>query len=124
AFWKSNPTQPRPRCFGSLMILPLCTGEGNPSEMLSNSQSVTSSLISSTIARGVSFPPDLNFLLSAREIISFTFEPPTSMTRILFFKIAFELYPASVTQAESYLTPPTFDRYQFLDSHWWVLRQP
>jgi hypothetical protein len=30
----------------------------------------------------------LNFLLSVREIISFTFEPPTSMTRILFFKIS------------------------------------
>jgi hypothetical protein len=29
------------------------------------------------------------FFLAAREIISFTFEPPTSITRILFFKIAF-----------------------------------
>jgi hypothetical protein len=69
----------------------LRTGEGNPSETASNSQSATSGLIWFTIARGVNFRPDLNFLLSAREIISFTFEPPTSITRILFFKIAFEL---------------------------------
>jgi hypothetical protein len=39
----------------------------------------------------------LNFLLSTREIISFTFEPPTSMTRILFFKIAFALERVSAT---------------------------
>jgi hypothetical protein len=71
--------------------LPLRTGEGNPSEIASNFQSATSGLIWSTIARGVNFRPDLNFLLSAREIISFTFEPPTSITRIFFFKIAFEL---------------------------------
>ena len=92
AFLKSNPTQPLPRCFGSLAILPSRTGEGNPSDTASNFQSATSGLIWFTISRGVSFPPDLTFLLSEREIISFTFEPPTSMTRILFFKIAFELY--------------------------------
>jgi hypothetical protein len=30
----------------------------------------------------------LNFLRSVRETISFTFEPPTSITRIFFFKIS------------------------------------
>ena len=69
AFLKSNLTQPLPRCFGSLTILPLRTGEGNPSETASNSQSATSGLIWFTIAPGVNFPPDLNFLLAAREII-------------------------------------------------------
>jgi hypothetical protein len=59
--------------------------------MASNSQSATSGLIWSTVARGVNFRPDLNFLLSVREIISFTFEPPMSMARTFFFKIAFEL---------------------------------
>jgi len=98
---KSNPTQPRPRCFGSLTILPLRTGEGNPSEIASNSQSATSGLIWFTIARGVNLRPDLNFLLATREIISFTFEPPMSMTRTFFFKIAFELYLTSVTRALS-----------------------
>ena len=98
AFLKLNPTQPRPRCFGSLTILPFRTGEGNPIEIASNSQSATRGLISFTIARGVNFRPDLNFLLSPREIISFTFEPPTSITRIFFFKIAFELYLMSATQ--------------------------
>src|SRR5258707_8554815 len=29
--------------------------------------------------------PDLNFRRCAREIITFTFDPPTSMTRIFFF---------------------------------------
>src|SRR5438094_8767626 len=120
ALSKLNPTQPRPRCFGSLTILPLRTGEGNPSEMASNCQSATSGLIWFTIARGVSFRPDLNFLLSVREIISFTFEPPTSITRILFFNFVFELSPAWVTPATPYLTAPTFDRCQFLDSCWEV----
>src|SRR5262249_35672908 len=83
AFLKSNPTQPLPRCFGSITILPSRTGEGNPSETASNSQSATSGLISFASARGVSFCPDLIFLLSAREIISFTFDPPTSTTRTL-----------------------------------------
>ena len=116
AFLKLYPTQPRPRCFGSLTILPSRTGEGNPSEIALNFQSATSGLISFTIARGVNFRPDLNFLLSPREIISFTFEPPTSMTRILFFKIALELSLASATLAVSCQTAPTFDRRQFLDS--------
>src|SRR4030095_3066579 len=120
AFSKLNPTHPRPRCFGSLTILRLRTGEGNPSEIASNSQSATSGLIWLIIAPGVNFRPDLNFLLSAREIISFTFEPPTSITRILFFKIAFELYLAAVKPAVSYLSAPTFDCCQFLDSCWEV----
>src|SRR6266545_3008652 len=123
AFSKLNLTQPWPRCFGSLTILPLRTGAGNPSEIASNFQSATSGLIWSTIARGVNFRPDLNFLFSVREIISFTFEPPTSMTRILFFKVAFELYLASVTPAVSYLTAATFDRCQFLDLCWGVQSQ-
>jgi len=91
AFSKLNPTQPLPRRFGSVTILLSRTGEGNPIEMALNFQSATSGLIWSTIARGVNFRPDLNFLLSVREIISFTFEPPMSMTRTFFFKIAFEL---------------------------------
>src|SRR5215475_8500971 len=124
ALSKLNPTQSWPRCFGSLTILPLRTGEGNPSETTSNFQSATSGLIAVTIARGVNFRPDLNFLLSVREIISFTFEPPTSMTRILFFKIAFELGLASGTPAVSYLTAPTSDRCQFLDSCLGVRWQP
>ena len=101
AFLKSNPTQPLPRCLGSLRILPSRTGEGNPIEMASNSQSETKGLIWATIARGVNLAPDLNFLLSAREIISFTFEPPTSMTRTFFFKVAFELQLASVMPIQS-----------------------
>src|SRR6266498_4036444 len=120
AFSKLNLTQPWPRCFGSLTILPLRTGEGNPSEMASNSQSATRGLIRSTIARGVNFRPDLNFLLSGRKIISFTFEKTTSMMRFLYFKIDFELLLSWVTSALSYLTAPTFDRCQFLDSCWGV----
>jgi len=81
---KSNPAFPR--CFGSLRICPSRTGAGNPIEIASNFQSVISGLICATIARGVNFGPDLNFRLSVREISSFTFEPPTSITRILFFK--------------------------------------
>src|SRR5262245_26816604 len=38
--------------------------------------------------------PDLNFRRCAREIITFTLEPPTSMTRILFFTAS----PISVLQ--------------------------
>src|SRR5207249_10826293 len=34
---------------------------------------------------GVSSTPDFNFRRCARETFSFTFDPPTSMTRILFF---------------------------------------
>ena len=64
-------------------------GRKPESKSASNFQSATNGLIWFTIAPGVNFRPDLNFLLAAREIISFTFEPPTSITRILFFKIAF-----------------------------------
>src|ERR1044072_4229467 len=117
AFSNLNPTQPLPKCFGSLTILPLRTGGGNPCEIGPNFQSATSGLIWSPIGRGVNFRPDLNFLRSPREIISFTFEPPTSMTRIFFFKIAFELSLTSVTRAVSDLSA-TFDRYQFLDWSW------
>jgi hypothetical protein len=73
---------------GSLTICRCAPGR-KPSETASNSQSETNGLICFTVAPGVNFRPDLNFLPAAREIISFTFEPPTSITRILFFKIAF-----------------------------------
>src|SRR5436190_700586 len=82
AFSKSNPTHPFPRCFGSLTIRPSRTGDGNPIAMASNFQSLTKGPISATISRGVNCGPDLNFRFFAREIISFTCEPPTSMTRI------------------------------------------
>ena len=82
--------------------------------MAPNFHSATNGLIWATIARGVNFRPDLNFLLSEREIISFTFEPPTSMTRIFLFKIAFEL--TSVMQGLLYLAARFFRHYQFLNS--------
>src|SRR4029453_15831636 len=115
-FWKWNPTQPLPRCFGSLTILPLRTGEGNPIEMAWNFQSATKGLIWSTIARGVNFRPDLNFLLSVREIISFTFEPPTSITRIFFFKISFGVLLTPIKPALLWLTARTSHRCQYQDS--------
>src|SRR5580765_7878778 len=37
------------------------------------------------MARGVISGPDVNFRRWAREIITLTFDPPTSMTRIFFF---------------------------------------
>ena len=55
---------------------------GNPIEIASNFQSLTSGSICATISRGVNCGPDLNFRFPTREIISFTFEPPMSMTRI------------------------------------------
>jgi hypothetical protein len=76
------------------------------------------------MARGVNFRPDLNFLLAARETISFTLEPPTSITRTLLFKIAFVLSLTPVPPALSFPTAQTFDRYQFLDSCWEVRSQP
>src|SRR5438034_2965981 len=84
-FSKLNRVQPGPRCFGSLMIQPLRTGAGNPIEIASNVQSCNSELSWVTSSRGVISGPDLNFRRCAREIISFTFDPPTSMTRIFFF---------------------------------------
>jgi hypothetical protein len=85
AFSKSKLTHPLPKFFGSLRIRPSRTGAGNPMEMASNSQSLTNGLICGTSSRGVKVRPDLNFRFSAREIISFTFEPPMSMTNIRFF---------------------------------------
>ena len=70
-----------------------------PSSFVALAANATNGLIWATIARGVNFRPDLNFRLWAREIISFTFDPPTSMTRIFFFKIALE--PVSMMQALS-----------------------
>ena len=61
---------------------PSRTGDGNPIEIASNFQSETNGLIWAIISRGVNFGPDLNFRFSRRETISFTFEPPMSMTRI------------------------------------------
>src|SRR5712675_3231105 len=84
-FSKLNRVQPSPRCFGSFMIQPLRTGAGNPIEIASNVQSCNSELSWVTSSRGVISGPDLNFRRWAREIITFTFDPPTSMTRIFFF---------------------------------------
>ena len=87
AFSKLNPTQPWPRCFGSLTMRPLDTSDGNPIEMQSNFQSAISGLIWDTISRGVMRGPDLNFRFFAREIINFTCVPPTSISKIFFFMI-------------------------------------
>src|SRR5262249_46958677 len=84
-FSKLNRAHPGPRCFGSHMIQPLRTGAGNPIEIASNVQSCNSDLSSVTSSRGVISGPDLNFRRCAREIITFTLDPPISMTRILFF---------------------------------------
>src|SRR5262245_43226636 len=84
-FSKLNRAQPGPRCFGSVMIQPFRTGAGNPIEIASNVQSCNSDLSWVTSARGVISGPDLNFRRSSRDIIAFTFEPPTSMTRIRLF---------------------------------------
>src|SRR6476659_9006791 len=84
-FSKLNRVHPAPRCFGSVMIQPLRTGAGNPIEIASNVQSFTSDLSWATSSRGVISGPDVNFRRCAREIITFTFDPPTSMTRIFFF---------------------------------------
>src|SRR5690349_9040434 len=84
-FSKLKRVQPGPRCFGSVMIQPLQMGAGNPMETASNLQSRNRGLSSLTISRGVIAGPDLNFRRWAREIITFTFEPPISITTIFFF---------------------------------------
>ena len=84
-FSKLKRVHPGPRCLGSLMMRPLRTGAGNPIETASKLQSCTSGFIWATISRGVRSGPDLNFCFSQREIINFTFEPPTSMARIFSF---------------------------------------
>ncbi len=66
------------------MIRPFWTGAGKPIEMASNFQPATIDLIFATICLGVIRGPESNFRLSFRDIISFTFVPPISMTRILF----------------------------------------
>src|SRR5438067_12542488 len=67
------------------MIRPLPAGAGNPIGIASNVQSCNNDLGLFTRSRGVISGPDLNFRRCAREIISFTFDPPTSMMRIFFF---------------------------------------
>src|ERR1051325_8278763 len=101
-FSKLNRDQPAPRCFGSLTIQPLRTGAGNPIEIASKVQPRTNDLSSVTRSRGVMSGPDLNFRRCEREIITFTFDPPTSMTRIFFFTA----FPISSVQTRRFPLQP------------------
>src|SRR5205823_13574370 len=78
-------TQPGARCFGSFAIRPLRTTEGNPIETASYFQPWEFFLICDTNSFGDNFIPESNLRVSVREIISFTWVPPMSTTRILFF---------------------------------------
>src|SRR5437763_17137212 len=86
-FFKFQPTQPGARCFGSFMIRPLWTGAGKPIEMASYFQPSAVVLICATSCLGESFVPESNLRFSLREIISFTWVPPMSMTRIFFIEV-------------------------------------
>ena len=84
---KFQPTQPGARCFGSFMIRPLWTGAGKPIDMASYFQPSAVVLICATNCFGESFVPESNLRFSLREIISFTWVPPMSMTRIFFIEV-------------------------------------
>src|ERR1700682_5994579 len=85
---KLNPAQPGPRCFGSFMMRPSRTTEGNPIEIASNFQPPVVSFIFPTKSRGVIAGPDSNSRLSRSDISNFTWVPPISTTRTFRFMIS------------------------------------
>src|ERR1041385_678175 len=85
AWRKSNPTQPLPRCFGSLTICPPRTGAGKPIEIASKLQSAALRLICATNCFGRMVEPESNMRRSRGDIRSFTWVPPMSTTRTFFF---------------------------------------
>ena len=70
AFSKSNPTQPLPRCFGSLAMHPRAQVTEIHRDRV-EFPIANQWLIWAIISRGVNFGPDLNFRFSRRETISF-----------------------------------------------------
>src|SRR5512142_1363878 len=85
ALRNSNRVQPRPRLAGSSATLPATTGAGMPTVMASKRQpcSATAASAARSIRAGVRFLPEGILRVSSWPVTcSFTWVPPTSMTRI------------------------------------------
>src|SRR4051812_15526867 len=86
---KFQPTQPDARCFGFFMMRPLWTGAGKPIEIASYFQPSAVFFTWEINCFGESFVPESNLRFSPREIMSFTWVPPISITRIFFMRLLF-----------------------------------